>query len=458
MTTGQLAFLGVADETSLAAGVTGGTGDTTTVQGVTTGSVLHVDEDVQYGGYPYVRLNQAAGSACSWRAAITPGAAGQATVQFRVLTPATWASAAHMVGYLTQTTAAQGCRAYLAGSASPGAVRLYNNSGTQVVASANAVLANSTEYVFELSCTPNGAAGTARLKVWNSDASALLWDSGTQTSDFGTGALGFAGWGNASSTVTVPTFYAGFGRWADSITTWNGASLGHVNLPPTVSLTANQNAAAGDTVTALATASDADGSISSYAWSVDPALSTASPALSGATTPTVTLTAPATGNLVTLKQIVTDDNASTATAETEVRVPITSTTDVKPLALASVNVGAWTKNGVQANEGATLASAADTDYENTATLTSSAQSMTVRLQPRSAVSSGTVTVRMSTGADGTAHATVTLLEGTVVRQTWAPTSLPNSSTPTDYTFALSSAAIAAIVDWGNLYLNIAFTS
>jgi hypothetical protein len=227
------------------------------------------------------------------------------------------------------------------------------------------------------------------------------------------------------------------------------------NIPPNVALTANQNVAAGATVTATATATDSDGSIASYAWSVVGASSTATPTLTGGTTATVTFTAPAAGNLVTLQCVVTDNSGGTATATTEVRVPLTGSTAAKPLKMAGSG-GVATSVGGAATEGDALGDGLDTTYLDSGSLSSTETILRrMRYQPMNPRSDYQLTP-MRFGTDtGTANYVIRLYEGNTLRQTWTQAV---TSTATNYTFTITApGVISAIGDWGNLYVEVAAT-
>lgn len=101
---------------------------------------------------------------------------------------------------------------------------------------------------------------------------------------------------------------------------WRGR-LG--NQAPTVGAGSDQSVAAGAAVTMTASASDADGSISTYAWAK--LSGTASPTLSGASTSSCTFTAPSAGSIDTLvyRCTVTDNLGATAFDDIQITVAAT---------------------------------------------------------------------------------------------------------------------------------------
>jgi hypothetical protein len=210
---------------------------------------------------------------------------------------------------------------------------------------------------------------------------------------------------------------------------------------------------AGATVTATVSATDPEAGALTYLWSVI-APSSNTPTLTNSTTATVSFTAPAAGNLVTLQCVISDPLSSTVTGTTEVRVP--SATDLVPLALNGTNVaGTMTNTGGAGTDGAALADASDSTYIESGTVSGTEQSERYRLQPATARSNGSLTpIRLATDT-GTATAKVRIYEGATMREQF---SQAITSTPTDYTFALAGGTISAIADWGNLYLEVGFTT
>jgi len=224
------------------------------------------------------------------------------------------------------------------------------------------------------------------------------------------------------------------------------------NAAPTISVTANQNVSAGATVTVNATALDTDGSIASYAWNVVTASSSSTPSLTGASTATLTFTAPAAGNLVTVRCVVTDDDGATAEATTEVRVPKTG--DFSTLALdGTTSGGTWTRAGAASTDGAALADALDSTYTQSPSFSASETYEEYRLEPLVARSNVTFTVRALQPVTG-GTVTVRLVEGTTVRQSWTLSTISGSAAD----IALVVDNPAAISDWGNLRLRVAGVS
>lgn len=258
------------------------------------------------------------------------------------------------------------------------------------------------------------------------------------------------------TTGTLPLTAATFGKygtdttatafWLDDlkVDTARTSFIGAVNnVAPTVSLTANQNVSAGATVNVAATAADSDGTIASYTWSVIYS-STTSPTLTGGTTANVSFTAPAAGHLVKLQCVVTDDQGATATATTEVRVPLSTDFTTLP----GVGSGdAWTNTGGAASEGVALSDSSDTTYVESPALTGTASVHKFRLQPLTPRTSLVLTSRTYESPSGSGTLLVRLLENTTQRQQWTVTT---ASTATDQTLTVTTPG--AITDWGNLWV------
>lgn len=224
------------------------------------------------------------------------------------------------------------------------------------------------------------------------------------------------------------------------------------NIPPTVSAGANQTVAPGATVSVTASASDSDGSVVSTTWAyVYPA--TGGPTLTGASTATASFTAGAAGNLYILQVTATDDAGATATSNVEIRVPATGT--LTPLPQNATGTGSWTRAGAAATDGAALADALDTTYLESPSVSGAEVNRRLRLAPSAPRTSATVTVRVQQDVAGSLTATARLYEGSTLRQSWT---VPVTTGWVDNVLTLSGGTVAAIVDWGNLYIELAATS
>jgi len=233
------------------------------------------------------------------------------------------------------------------------------------------------------------------------------------------------------------------------------AALGPAaNVPPTVSVGASQNVAAGATVSLTSTATDVDGTVASRAWSFDYP-TTGAPTLTGASSANASFTAGAAGSYYVLRHTATDDTGASSSATTEIRVPASGS--VRPVALNATGVGTWTRAGSAATDGAAVADELSTTYNESPSVSSTEATRRYRLAPSAARSAAQIAVDLSQDSTGTLTATVRLYEGTTLRQTWTVTTAGDTSI-VSRTVTLSPATIAAITDWANLYVEVGAAS
>lgn len=345
-----------------------------------------------------------------------------------------------------------------AGSVSVGGFNLDTTGHLKVVDTGSpgtftTALSLNTWYRVSIWCTI--AAGTATMNASLyalDDPIGSHIETHTYTSrNTGSTAAGRCSFGKLTNAPSMATYYfddlaVDFDRYSE---------IGPVaNTPPTVDAGVNQNVSAGATVNLSASASDPDGSIASHAWTFDYPTSGA-PALTGASTATPSFTAGSAGSLYVLRDTVTDNGGATASDTVEVRVPTTgnlTTLDGYP----PTGTGSWTNVGGAANEGAALADASDATYVEGPAASATEANRRYRLTPSTARSTATITARVGQDVAGTISAVARLYEGTTLRETFNP--LTTSTTPTDRTLSLAPGTVAAITDWGNLYLEVAYTT
>lgn len=298
------------------------------------------------------------------------------------------------------------------------------------------------------------AAGTITLEVYNGDS---LTPTGTLSLtgvNLGTAVASHMDVGSPNSGSATDAHYF------DSVQTNNGASsfIGPyvvVNQVPEVTAGPAQSVAAGATATLSFGVTDVDGTIASRATTFDFPTSGA-PSISGGTGNTPSFTAGSAPNLYIVKHTATDDDGGVGSATTEVRVPTAGAGTSNPVAMdATAETGTWSLVGSATTDGAALADASDATYVESGSITGTAQETTIRLLPRNALASGSITVRLSTDT-GTANATVRLRRGTTVLQEWTQAV---TSTPTDYNFVLNGTAVTgANVDPGDLRVSVSVAS
>lgn len=322
---------------------------------------------------------------------------------------------------------------------------LLRSNGTIVLANGSTVQASSTgvwtagvRHRYDLSFTIGGSC-TLDVFVGDSTSSIASLTVASGTSSGTTTAMDIGVLTSVLSATWVTTFDSI--QMEDASTTQLGPYI-EVNDPPAVTITANQDLAAGATFTATVSATDLDGSIASIAWSVLSGQSTSSPSLTGATTATVTGTVPAAGNLVVLQCIVTDNDGATTTKTTEIRVPKTGSFTT----LALPHVGSWTNVGGATNGGTALRDGSDTTYVESPDYSGVETEVRARLEPLVPRVSLTLTPKsVVTATGGTTK--VRLYEGATMRQEWTLTQNTSAATQT---VTLSNPA--GVTDWGNLWI------
>lgn len=346
-------------------------------------------------------------------------------------------------------------------------VYFYNRAGTRQTTngSGSSVALTTGWYRFMIMETPGGSTTTARIesKLWDAAGTLLMnHDTGT-TYDAGTtdpvGRVRFSG----NTTATGLTVW-----WMDQLR-WGHVATGDIgdvaNLPPVISsITANQSVTAGATgVTATVVASDPDGTIASYAWSVVTAESSATPTLSGASTNTVSLTAPAAGNVVVLQCVVTDSGGATTTATTEVRVPVGTGADAAALSIEGIGDSGWTIIGGSANQGTALGDGSSTTRVESPDITVTASVRTWRLKPMATRTALRITLSAAVLTSSITHTSkVRVYQGppTLTQITERATStlkkVSDNSTSNlttsdlDLYLELTAPEVAAISDWGDV--------
>jgi hypothetical protein len=342
------------------------------------------------------------------------------------------------------------------GISGTGAVQLKDSTGGVLASTAAAAWAIDRWNRIECFWNNSGgsAAGTATLEVYDGDSLTPTGTLNVTTANLGTAVASHMDVGSPNSGSATDAHYF------DSVQTNNGATsfIGPyvvVNQVPDVTAGAAQDVAAGATATLAFSVTDIDGTIASRATTFDFPTS-GTPSISGGTGNTPSFTAGAAPQLYLVKHTATDDDGGVGSAVAEVRVPTVGAGTSNPVAMdATAKVGTWTKVGGSATEGAALADASDLTYMESAAISGTSQEITVRLLPRNALASGSITVRLSTDT-GTATATIRLRRGTTVIQEWTQAV---TATPTDYVLTLSGSAVtAANLDPGDLRVSVAVAS
>ena len=330
---------------------------------------------------------------------------------------------------------------------STGQFRVTDSAGTAIGATVVSISAG-TQYRVEAVITGGSTtAGVVLVKLYDFSTGTLLGTWSTSTANLTAFTPNGCELGSLSSVALTV-------RWDDvQMEAGRTTEIGAYdpvagNTPPSVTLSANQNVAAGAAVTASASATD-DGSIASYAWSVVSAASTTTPTLTNANTATVSLTAPAVGHLVTLQCVVTDNLGASTTATTEIRVP--STSAMSPIAGAGSGDSGWTIYGGAATQGDALKDGSSTTGVESPDMTSTPSKRRWRLGPMNPRSALKVTLSDTLLTAASTHTSkVRVFSGST--QITERSLATVSTTPSAPTIDLTAGEVAAITDWGNVQI------
>lgn len=342
---------------------------------------------------------------------------------------------------------------------STGAIALRTTAATYNMATSAQIAAGVK---FRLTCEVTGGSTTAGVIVAHLyvQSSPGVWDQAVGTAISVTDA-------NLSTDQIVGVdvgpltgLAAAYTVGADDIQLRDGAGseIGDYlvpNTPPTVSAGGNQTVSGGATVNLSGTATDTDGSIVSTVWSFVSGASTGAPTLTGGNTLTPSFTAGAAPQLYTLQLVATDNLGGTATSWVEVRVAVNGSTDARPLPFAAGKTGTWTRVGGSSSDGAALADESNSTYLESGAISTTEQMIRTRVEPSGARATGVLQATLAMDS-GTGNWQIRLYEGMTLRQAWTQAGV--GTTPTAYEFALSSATVGAITDWGNLYIEYGVTS
>lgn len=196
---------------------------------------------------------------------------------------------------------------------------------------------------------------------------------------------------------------------------------GLVNTPPTLSVTAPQDLAAGDTFHIIATAADVDaGDSTTVNTTVVPAKSSVSQSLTGAATTDVSGTVGAPGSVVTTATVATDTHgAPSPTVYTEIRSLKSGTIDPLPFD-GHTDGSTWARvGGAAATDGELLAGTANSAvYIQAPNASASVTYDEFRLEASVPIDGGTVKMWLSKSSANLLTITPKLYEGTTLRKTW----------------------------------------
>lgn len=342
------------------------------------------------------------------------------------------------------------------GITSAGAIQVKDSTGNVLGSSGTGAIVASSYYRIAVKFDNSGgsSAGTVDVEAYAGDSMTATGTLSLTAVNLGTAAAASIDIGSPNSAVYTEVQYFDSIQMDDGATSFIGPYT-VANQPPQVTAGPAQTVAAATVATLSFSATDVDGTIASRATSFDLPAS-GGPSITGGTGDTPSFTTESAPRLYIVKHEATDNNAAVGSATTEVRVPTTASGTSNPVAMdATAEVGTWALVGSATTDGAALADADDATYVESGAITSTSQEITVRLLPRAALASGSITVRLSTDT-GTATATVRLRRGTTIIQTWTQ---DVTSTPTDYVLELNGSAVdAANLDPGDLRISVAVAS
>ena len=184
-------------------------------------------------GIPAIQFDQAASNVSQVRLSFTSRQNVAARAYF--LMPAAWASASQSLIIGRPDNSNVIGRAMLAGTGTPGQVRLSKaDPQANTATSANNLVAVSTWYRWELLIDQAGARG--RLGIFALQSDTPLYDSGWVTASFGS-AVDRVEFGPAVSSTTLGMIRAAALKVVDDVTTWVGRAAWDVATPaPTISV------------------------------------------------------------------------------------------------------------------------------------------------------------------------------------------------------------------------------
>lgn len=410
-------------------------------------------DDTRFGGARSIRLTNTAGQGAFARfplpsSTYTPGLAFDLELPAladAANTPITFGSIRNGAGVIQLRLTSAGLLDLLTGP-----------SGSQV----SAAVPKKTDGTATMS--PLAAGGLYRIEVWSTGSSASVGTATVTAAVFAYGAdkLTYLGKTVAAAATlgtnpftasdvgmfqygTSRTFSISNVRVTDTASDFMGPNV-NTNQPPILSLPANRSVAAGAVVTTTATASDPDGTISSYAWSLVAPSDTVT--INNASSATCTLTAGPAGSLHVLQCVVTDSGGLTATAQTEVRVETSG--DAFPLDNEAAS--GWVRTGGTSDGGVLADSDNGTYLESPNALSATPQRLRRRVRPITTRSGLSVPVSLRKNGPGTATATITLQQGTVDKGSLG--SITVTDTWAEYTLTLTTEQVNSITDRGNLFI------
>lgn len=344
---------------------------------------------------------------------------------------------------------------YMGGISGGGTLSMKLNApfATQYILDVHLVVGTATVSPF------NGAA-TAQLLLASDRSIQHTGGAGTRSAtnmNLGTLALATTRIGIVSAVTPAITMGMALVRIENDQSTFFTTYTPPANVPPTVAAIANQIGAVAAAATFTAVATDTDGSIASYAWTVtafDGAPYTTG-SLTGASLAITPSTNGGVGARYDVTIVVTDNNGGTS-------APVTAKLLVPGTVLrviAETTLGGWSAMGLTdtaANRVLSLKDASDTTGDQSPAAPGSPAETRLRLAPLVAASAMSLTLdhKLTAAASGTA--TVRLYQVNTIVMSWNISTLSPPTTtkqsPVLTAANVASGSISSITDWTELDL------
>lgn len=268
----------------------------------------------------------------------------------------------------------------------------------------------------------------------------LIWNSGT--TDFDHVYYGRS----TGAAVSDATYY-------DDLAADDGLAQGTLigpvgaNIPPSITMGADQTVQITHLATVTATGHDTDGTIASYAWSVlSKPTGSGSQTLSGATTATCTFTPTNTG-LYVMQCVITDNGGATATGVLNVFVPSGTITVIG----VQNNLDSWVNTGGAVDIPTALSDSSDTTYVAAPPSPVSATVLDLFLAPLLVSNGLSLDLRDLISGTGSLTTKARIVDQGTIRKEWS--NAPGSSFA-DETLTMNSTECAAITNWNQLVLEL----
>ncbi|MFA5387309.1 MAG: hypothetical protein WC322_02830 [Candidatus Paceibacterota bacterium] len=306
--------------------------------------------------------------------------------------------------------------------------------------------------ILEYSLVINNSTGVWDLKAYLPGTPTVVW-SASGTSTF-TSTAPLAGMQYGGSSDVVVTQDVDFVQLNDGLST--PIAQPATNSAPTVTIAnAIQTVAAASVVTFVATGADTDGTIASYAWTVEYSSTGSNPTLTNAATDVVSVTAPAAGNLCILRCTITDNLGATGYALAEVRVP-TPDSAVRALPGLASGAAGWSIVGTGTDQSTVLADSDGATLVESPDITSTATVRRFRLAPMVVRSTLAITLKgVLLTVTGPTGCKVRLGSGTTQHGEYAVAATTVSQDVTVPPTPGNQQALAtAVTDWGNVWYEL----